>query len=104
MTTTDTNTPAAIDLDATTAKWLEAYREAHNQAEHWQLLAQRAREHVEAALGDAEAGYIDGKPAVRWAIVNSSRIDTKKLEIEHPDIAEQFRVPVITRRFTLAKP
>lgn len=102
--TTATATSNRVDLTADVARWVDAYREARDQAAHWQTIADRAREHVEDALGDAEEGYVDGQPAVRYPYVHSSRVDIKKLQAEQPDVADAFRVPTVTRRFTLAQP
>lgn len=83
------------------AVWIAAYREATDSAKKWTEIADRAKEQITKAIGDAEIGTVDGQPAARWSVVNSSRLDTKKLRAEHPDIAEQFTVPTTTRRFTL---
>lgn len=104
--TSSTETPSSnrVDLPPDVAQWVTAYREARDQAAHWQTIADRAREHIEDALGEAEEGYVNGTPAVRWSYVNSTRVDVTKLQAERPDVADTFRVPTVTRRFTLAQP
>lgn len=90
-----------VDLDATTTLWLRAYTETRAKIAELEEIATQARRQVEAALGDAEEGVVDGHIVVRWTRVSSSRIDVKKLAAEHPAIAEAFRVPSESRRFTL---
>lgn len=85
------------------AVWIAAYREATSNAKQWQDTAERAKEHITATLAaaDAEVGTVDGKPAVRYTIVESTRLDTKKLRAEHPELVDQFSVPSSSRRFTI---
>ena len=58
---------------------------------------------IKAFLGNYTVGTIDGKPAATWKSSKSSRIDTKALEAEHPEIAAKFRVEYETRRFLITK-
>jgi putative phage-type endonuclease len=58
---------------------------------------------IKAYLGNYTVGTIDGKPAATWKSSTSSRIDTKALEAEHPEIAAKFRVESETRRFLITK-
>lgn len=58
---------------------------------------------IKAYLGNYTIGTIDGKPAATWKSSKSSRIDTKALEAEHPEIAAKFRVESETRRFLITK-
>ncbi|GAA0632479.1 hypothetical protein GCM10010174_61930 [Kutzneria viridogrisea] len=83
------------------ADWIAAYRHAHANAEQWSELANRAKEKVTAALGDAEIGTIDGKPAVRYTIVHKRRLNTTKLREQHPDLVDAFTTPAAERRFSL---
>ncbi|GAA0638051.1 hypothetical protein GCM10010174_69860 [Kutzneria viridogrisea] len=80
---------------------MAAYREATANAKRWTEIADRARKHITDALGDNEVGTVDGEPVARYTVVNGTRLDSKKLKAEHPDIVEQFTVPTTSRRFTL---
>lgn len=97
----DTTPRQQIELGEDTARWLDALHQARAQIAEWERIAERATDKVKAAMGDAEEAVVDGRTVARWAYVNSSRVDVKKLEAEHPDLAEQFRVPTVVRRFTL---
>lgn len=86
------------------AAWIDAYKAAVANAKGWQDVADRAKHNITDALGDAEVGLVDGAPAVRWTYVESSRLDTKKLRAEHPELVNQFTSPNTTRRFTIVEP
>lgn len=58
---------------------------------------------IKAYLGNFTIGTIGGKPAATWKSSTSSRIDTKALEAEHPEIAAKFRVETEARRFLITK-
>lgn len=43
-----------------------------------------------------------GKHTVRWAVVKSSRFDSKAFRAAYPSIYEQYTKPTESRRFTVA--
>lgn len=43
----------------------------------------------------------DGKPLATFTTVRSSRLDGKRLEADHPDLAAKYRTESVSRRFTL---
>lgn len=96
---TPKRTAALDDL----APWIAAHRAATSHAKSWQEVADRAKQHITTALdeADAEIGTIAGEPAVRWTVVESSRLNTKKLRAEHPELVDRFTAPTSSRRFTL---
>jgi predicted phage-related endonuclease len=99
-----TDKPTEAPLDGKAA-WVAAYREAKANAENWAKIADRAKEQITAELEQAGAsiGTLDGRPAVRWTEVDSSRLNTRKLKSEYPEIVDQFTIPTTTRRFTLVE-
>lgn len=97
---TETTNHAVAELDANHRLWLEAAREAKAQVEHWQAICDRALEQVKTFVGEAEDVMVDGCLVARYSYVDSSRVDTKKLEAEHPELVEQYRKPNNYRRFT----
>lgn len=61
------------------------------------LMAKQAEEQVEAitnelraAMGDAEVACIDGQPAITRKSYLTSRLDTKRLKAEKPDVYEAY--------------
>jgi predicted phage-related endonuclease len=83
------------------AQWIDVYRGARAEADKWSELANRARERITQALGDAEIGTVGGTPAVRHTIVHRPQLRTAKLRAEHPEICDAFTVTTTQRRFTL---
>lgn len=90
-----------IELDEATTRWLEYIRACDAQIKELEESRKRARQHVEAALGEHEVGLVDGRPAVRWTYVHSHRLDQRKLKEQAPELVEQCTVPTVTRRFSL---
>lgn len=62
-----------------------------------------AENRLKLLMGDAATAVWRGQPVVVWKNVTSMRIDTKRLEAEHPELVAQYRVPSVTRRFLLTK-
>lgn len=96
------------------AAWL-AYRQAVTNAQAWQRIAERLRSDIEARIGEATAGTVNGekvvyyRPSEKWAV---SRIradypdltmhfmrmkeqpyfDIEAFRQKHPDIADKYQV------------
>jgi putative phage-type endonuclease len=73
------------------------------------LMAKQAEEQVEAitneiraAMNDAEVGTIDGQTAVTWKTSTTSRLDTKRLKAEKPDVYEAFTTQSESRTFRIS--
>jgi predicted phage-related endonuclease len=64
-------------------------------------IADMQRKVIEHALGEKEVGLIDGKPAVTWKYVSSSRFDIPRFRKTHPDLAAEFLTESHSRRFVL---
>ena len=93
-----------VDLDPAASAFLSAYIEAKAKIKEWQEKADIAQEQVKSALGDAEVGLVNGKEAVRWTTVESSRIDTKKIrELLPEDLVAKLETTLVTRRFTIVE-
>ena len=93
-----------VDLDGAAGAFLTAFIEAKAKIKEWQEKADIAQEQVKAALGDAEIGLVNGREAVRWTTVESSRIDTKKIrELLPEDLVAKLEITTVTRRFTIVE-
>jgi predicted phage-related endonuclease len=91
-----------VDLDSASSAFLEAYIEAKAKVKEWSERADIARQQVEAALGEHEVGLVNGREAVRWTTVKSTRIDTKRArEILLPDLVKLIEVESVSRRFSI---
>jgi predicted phage-related endonuclease len=101
MTAAAPETRATVDLGQADAGWVTVYRQADEQIRRMEEVRAEARRHLEEALGEAETGLVDGAVAVRWTVVESRRLDQKKLKEQAPELVEQCTVTSISRRFTL---
>ena len=91
-----------IDFDESIAMWLEQYRAALAKIKEWEEVADVARSHIEAALGDAEVGLYKGQQVVRFTTVTSTRFDVKRAkELLPPQVLDVLQVQTNSRRFTL---
>jgi predicted phage-related endonuclease len=86
--------PTEIDFDPEIARWVAEYKRLKLEAAQIAEQVDIARSHIEAALGHHEIGTVNGQPVVRWAIVESERIDVKKLR----EILPQQALDVVTKR------
>lgn len=91
----------AVEFDAALIGWLNVYRSAEEKIRELDEVKLKAREQLEQALGDCETGTVAGRPAVRWSFVKSQRFDQSQFRESHPDLYERFRVPLMSRRFTV---
>ncbi|UQE73865.1 hypothetical protein MYK68_14110 [Gordonia sp. PP30] len=56
---------------------------------------------VQDAMGDADTGVLDGRPAVTWKPVKSRRFDQKAFKAVHPQLVAEFTIVTESRRFTV---
>jgi len=89
-----------IDLPPTALSLLQEYEAAKEAEKEAQARREKAEAELKALLGDYEAGYA-GDRLVKWATVSTSRIDTKRLKAEHPDIYERYVTTSTYRRFSV---
>jgi len=93
-----------IELDDGAQAWLLAYKDATAKIAELEEKRAVAREHLEAALGEAETACVKGHPVVRFTKVESKRFDTKRArEILPPQVLDALEVYSYSRRFTLVK-
>lgn len=89
-----------IDLDSTTAAWVQAAAAASTEIARLTAIRDRAIEHVKQAMGDAVQARIGGQPAVTWAWSKPATcIDVKALTADLPDVAAKY-----TREKQAARP
>jgi len=94
-----------VQLDATTAAWLNYISECDEAIKKLEEAKAEARKKVELMLteADADEGQVDGVTVVTWKQVTSNRFQTTKFKEQHPDLYEQFSAPQISRRFVPVK-
>ena len=60
------------------------------------------RAHIENAMGDAETGFLNNQPVVRWSQVTTNRFDTTRAkEMLPPQVVELLTTQTTSRRFTI---
>lgn len=83
------------------ANWIDLYRQATDGIAALEERRKVARERIEAALGDAETGTVDGRPVVRWAHVTTRRLDQRRAKELLGDRVDDAMTEVTSRRFAL---
>lgn len=93
-----------VDFDENIAMWLEQYRHARAKIKEWEEVADVARSHIEASLGDNEIGLYKGQEVVRFTNVITTRFDVKRAkEMLPPQVLDLLQVQSNQRRFTLVE-
>lgn len=74
----------------------QAARDAREYAEQ---IEREARDRLTAMLGEAEVGTVDGQKVVSYKSRSTgSRLDTKQLELDYPDLVAKYKKPAGTTR------
>ena len=83
-----------VDLDATTAAWVEAAHAASAEIARLTEILDRAIDQIKNTMGDAAEARIGGRPAVSWSWSRpSQRLDRKKLEGDYgPETIARYLV------------
>lgn len=97
--------PAAVDLTPV-AGWLAVLDQVAKRREDLDAVEAKAREAIQARLGEATEGLLDGRPVIRWLHTKGARrFNAKRFRKDHPDLAEQYyEVGPPGRRFERVKP
>ena len=93
-----------VDFDENIAMWLEQYRHARAKIKEWEEVADVARSHIEASLGDNEIGLYKGQEVVRFTNVITTRFDVKRAkEILPQPLLDTLQIVSTSRRFALVE-
>lgn len=91
-----------VDLDDNTASWLEQYKNALAKIKEWQEVADVARSHLEAAMGENEIALYQNREVIRYTKFEQTRFDVKHAkEILPPQVLDILNIKSTVRRFTL---
>jgi len=100
MTTTD-DYGLGVEL-GDVARWVDVLKKATAAKREAEERIEIARGHIEAALGDAETGLVDGWPVVRWTRITSRRFDQTLAKTKIPaDVLASCYTDSISRRFSI---
>ena len=94
-----------VDLPLDTAAWITLYRKTQADIKALEEKLEQAKSKIQESMGENEIGLIDGKVAVRWTKVLTTRLDIAKAkEVLDPAIYNFLSRESTSRRFTLADP
>ena len=91
---------STVILPADSQKWLEQYHEANNELKAAEKKKSEAESNIKLLMGSHETAFI-GKTEIRWPNIVSQRLDNKKLQMEEPELYEQYLNESTSRRFTV---
>jgi predicted phage-related endonuclease len=91
---------STVNLDSLRAQ-VELLRWARARKTEIADVERQARDAVEAALGDNEAGTIDGELAVTWRTQKVRRLNQKALKEHEPEIVARYTDTNEQRRFEI---
>jgi putative phage-type endonuclease len=94
----------SVELESDASEWLGEYRDAKDEADRAKARLDSIKNYFRLMVGDAGAGYLDGKKVVGYPEVTSKRLDVEALASAHPEIVERFTVPTSHRRMTIYAP
>ena len=93
-----------VDLHPEMMGWIELYRKWQGEIKFLEERLEQAKSKIQEAMGENEIGLIDGRVAVRWTKVTSTRLDVQKAkEILDPKIFGFLSRESTSRRFTLVE-
>lgn len=91
-----------VDFDPSIIGAITRLRKLKAEIGELQEQADILTEQIKSAMGDAVTGTVNGAPAVRWSVVESSRFDVKKArEILPEQVIQLLETKSQTRRFQL---
>jgi predicted phage-related endonuclease len=89
----------AVELGFDGVALVDAYNAARSAREHCEQMEKTARDALVSRLGEFEAGTVDGNIVVTYKSRSTgSRLDTKQLELDYPDLVAQYKKPAGTTR------
>ena len=97
------NSTAAI-LPATADQIINDYLEIKTLEEEIKSKKSECENKLKAILGDSESAVSSTGYTVSWKSVQSSKFDTTRLKVEHPEIIEAYTTPSSFRRFSVTAP
>lgn len=93
------DTGAATEATPEVAEAMAELREIKGQSKRLDDRGDVLKLQIQQHMKSATTLLIDGKPAASWKHQETRRLDSKALEIQHPDIVEAFRKTTETRVF-----
>ena len=96
----ESNPMSTVNLDALRAQ-VEILRWCKEREKEIADMKAQARSVVEAALGQSDAGTVDGELAITWRHGKVKRLNQKALKEKHPELVEEFTDVNEQRKFEI---
>jgi predicted phage-related endonuclease len=93
--------PVEHELSGPARKWIRALRLARKREAEARADAKTLKAMIEAEMRDAAFGMVEGERVVTLSAVHKTRLDEKRLRVEHPEIVAEYTVPATEHRLTL---
>ena len=91
-----------MDLPSAVERWIEQYEQAEEEEKAAAERKEEAANNIKMLLGEYEVGrFRDWK--ITWRSISSSRLDTKRLKAEMPDIYSKYVQQTSSRRFEIKR-
>lgn len=87
-----------VDLESVRGE-VEILRWVKEQQAKLKDAEKNARAAIEAAMGNAEVGLLDGEPAISWPTFKENRFDSSGFRADNPEMWEQYKAAQERRRF-----
>lgn len=78
---------------------VEILRYIKDQQAKLKVLADEAKSAIQAVMGAAELGELDGEPVVRWSSYEQTRLDQKRFKDAYPNAFQACTTTSVVRRF-----
>lgn len=87
-----------VELSPEAERWIQQYEQAAQEEREAKARKEEAANHLRALLGENEMGRL-WHWTVSWKSYTSTRLDTKALQAEMPDVYERYLRTTESRRF-----
>lgn len=92
----------AADLESVRPQ-VEVLRWVKQRQAELEALKAKARDAIEATMGDAEEGTLDGKTVIKWSSYKKRALSQKALKKAYPEAFEECVDTTVVRRFELVE-
>ena len=97
----DTNPGAVVQLPPEVLTWGLERKALIAQRDDLDERIRAYENGIKAALGEAEVGKVGEKVVATWKPQTRKGVDTTRLQVEHPELAEQYRTQTTFRRLLI---
>lgn len=93
--------PKAKELEGDYAEFYQQYVHAKSEIKKWEEVADEMQQAIQLHLLEHDTATLNGKPVLTWKEQAATRLDSKRLKEEMPDIWQKYSATSKTRVFRL---